>query len=221
MSLKQEIETWVEALKFYDNNEFDEALASFDKVSDTSKILFNMGVINATLGQHEQAVECYQRALKLDQYLAVAYFQQGVSNFLIGDFEEALANFNDTLLYLRGNSLIDYSQLGLLFKLYSCEVLFNRGLCYIYLEQMEAGMQDLEYAMKEKVVEDHNVIDDAIRAKAKVCVTQYAAALGSTTDIFLSRTTPSSQSPWASSTGQTRPRCVTCNRRTTSGRHGW
>jgi hypothetical protein len=167
MSLKQEIETWVEALKFYDNNEFDEALKSFDKVSDTSKILFNMGVINATLGQHEQAVECYQRALKLDQYLAVAYFQQGVSNFLIGDFEEALANFNDTLLYLRGNSLIDYSQLGLLFKLYSCEVLFNRGLCYIYLEQIETGMQDLEYAVREKVVEDHNVIDDAIKAQAK------------------------------------------------------
>ena len=53
---QQEIETWVEALKFYDNNEFDEALKSFDRVADTSKILFNMGVINATLGQHEQAV---------------------------------------------------------------------------------------------------------------------------------------------------------------------
>lgn len=52
----QEIETWVEALKFYDNNEFDEALKTFEKISDTSKILFNMGVINATLGQHEQAV---------------------------------------------------------------------------------------------------------------------------------------------------------------------
>jgi hypothetical protein len=52
----QEIETWVEALRFYDNNEFDEALGSFDRISDTSKILFNMGVINATLGQHEQAV---------------------------------------------------------------------------------------------------------------------------------------------------------------------
>lgn len=99
----------------------------------------------------------------------MAYFQQGVSNFLLGDFEEALANFNDTLLYLRGNTLIDYSQLGLLFKLYSCEVLFNRGLCYIYLEQMDAGMQDLQYAVKEKVVEDHNVIDDAIRDEAKVC----------------------------------------------------
>ncbi|KAL2160488.1 hypothetical protein VTH06DRAFT_1176 [Thermothelomyces fergusii] len=167
MSLKQEIETWVEALKYYDSNEFDEALKTFDRIADTSKILFNMGVINATLGRHEQAVECYQRAIKLDQYLAVAYFQQGVSNFLLGDFEEALANFNDTLLYLRGNTLIDYSQLGLLFKLYSCEVLFNRGLCYIYLEQMEAGMQDLQYAVKEKVVEDHNVIDDAIRDEAK------------------------------------------------------
>lgn len=113
-------------------------------------------------------VECYQRAIRLDQYLAVAYFQQGVSNFLLGDFEEALANFNDTLLYLRGNTMIDYAQLGLLFKLYSCEVLFNRGLCYIYLQQKDAGMQDLSYAVKEKVVEDHNVIDEAIREEAEV-----------------------------------------------------
>jgi tetratricopeptide (TPR) repeat protein len=113
-------------------------------------------------------VECYQRAIRLDQYLAVAYFQQGVSNFLLGDFEEALANFNDTLLWLRGNTMIDYAQLGLLFKLYSCEVLFNRGLCYIYLQRKEDGLQDLSYAVKEKVVEDHNVIDEAIREEAEV-----------------------------------------------------
>ncbi|XXH04898.1 copper chaperone [Hypoxylon texense] len=167
MSLKQEIESWVSALGRYDNNEFEEALKEFENISDTSKILFNMGVIHATLGEHEKAVECYQRAIRLDQYLAVAYFQQGVSNFLLGDFEEALANFNDTLLYLRGNTMIDYAQLGLLFKLYSCEVLFNRGLCYIYLQQKEAGLQDLNYAVKEKVVEDHNVIDEAIREEAE------------------------------------------------------
>ncbi|KAF5666407.1 oxidoreductase [Fusarium heterosporum] len=167
MSLKQEIETWVAALGRYDNNEFEDSLNEFGKIGDTSKILFNMGVIHATLGEHEKAVESYQRAIRLDQYLAVAYFQQGVSNFLLGDFEEALANFNDTLLYLRGNAMIDYAQLGLLFKLYSCEVLFNRGLCYIYLQQMDAGMQDLTYAVKEKVVEDHNVIDDAIREQAE------------------------------------------------------
>ena len=98
----------------------------------------------------------------------MAYFQQGVSNFLVGDFEEALANFNDTLLYLRGNTYIDYEQLGLKFRLYSCEVLFNRGLCYIYLQQMGPGMQDFQYAVKEKVTPDHDVIDEAIREQAAV-----------------------------------------------------
>jgi hypothetical protein len=52
----QEIETWVAALAHYDNNEFDEALKTFDTISDTSKILFNCGVIHATLGEHEKAV---------------------------------------------------------------------------------------------------------------------------------------------------------------------
>lgn len=118
-----------------------------------------------TLADGKQ-VECYQGAIRLDQYLAVAYFQQGVSNFLMGDFEEALANFNDTLLYLRGNTYIDYEQLGLKFKLYSCEVLFNRGLCYIYLQQEPPGMQDFGFAQKEKMTPDHDVIDDAIREKA-------------------------------------------------------
>ena len=169
MSLKQEIETWVAALAAYDSQEFDNALKCFETIADTSKILFNCGVIHATLGQHQEAIECYRRAVHLDQYLAIAYFQQGVSNFLMGDFEEALANFNDTLLYLRGNNNINYDQLGLKFKLYSCEVLFNRGLCYIYLQQKEAGLTDLGYAAKEKVVEDHNVIDEAIREEAEVC----------------------------------------------------
>lgn len=136
-------------------------------------------------------VEAYQRAIKLDQYLAVAYFQEGVSNFLLGDFEEALANFNDTLLYLRGNTMIDYAQLGLLFKLYSCEVLFNRGLCYIYLQQKDAGLQDLQYAVKEKVVEDHNVIDEAIREEAEVSITEsYAFTVTNT-----NRATPFSLFP--------------------------
>lgn len=166
MSLKQEIETWVSALAAYDNNEFSNALRCFELIADTSRICFNLGIIRATLGEHAEAVACYQKAIQLDQYLAIAYFQQGVSNFLLGDFEEALASFNDTLLYLRGNNNIDYAQLGLNFKLYSCEALFNRGLCYVYLQQKEAGMQDLMYAAKEKMVPDHDVIDEAIKEQA-------------------------------------------------------
>lgn len=94
---------------------------------------------------------------------------------MVGDFEEALANFNDALLYLRGNTYIDYEQLGLKFRLYSCEVLFNRGLCYIYLQQKDGGMQDFTYAVKEKVTPDHEVIDEAIREEGEVTLLSYIA----------------------------------------------
>ena len=126
-----------------------------------------MGLIHATLGEHELAVEQFIAATSLDQYLAVAwvvlqllvccytdrmrhgstslhifriwsyfiillvffcpvpspfhtsplrllansaqssvqnrYFQCGVSNFLLGRYELALKDFDEALLYLRGN----------------------------------------------------------------------------------------------------------------------
>lgn len=52
----QEIETWVTALDCYDHQEFEEAIRLFNEIADTSKILFNLGVIHATLGEHEKAV---------------------------------------------------------------------------------------------------------------------------------------------------------------------
>lgn len=52
----QEIETWVTALDCYDHQEFEEAIRLFSEIADTSKILFNLGVIHATLGEHEKAV---------------------------------------------------------------------------------------------------------------------------------------------------------------------
>ena len=81
-----------------------------------------------------------------------------------------MANFNDALRFLRGNRFINYEQLGLKFRLYSCEVLFNRGLCSIYIQQKEAGMQDLHVAAKEKEKADHDVIDEAISEEAEVIV---------------------------------------------------
>lgn len=56
MSGVQEIETWVVAVQQYDNQEFEQALRTFDDIADTAKILFNSGVIHATLGQHAKAV---------------------------------------------------------------------------------------------------------------------------------------------------------------------
>ena len=46
----------MKAVGQYDNHEFEESLKSFEEIADTAKILFNCGVINATLGQHQKAV---------------------------------------------------------------------------------------------------------------------------------------------------------------------
>jgi len=163
MSLKAELETWAAALKAYDNQEFEQALDLFSRIGDSSKILTNMGLIHATLGEHEQAVERFIEATNLDQYLAVAYFQCGVSNFLLARYELAYKDFEEALLYLRGNQAINYEQLGLKFRLFSAEVLFNKGLSQIYLGRVPDGLADMEEAKRDKATEEHNVIDDAIQ----------------------------------------------------------
>ncbi|KAG9096721.1 hypothetical protein FS749_007882 [Ceratobasidium sp. UAMH 11750] len=162
MSLKLELETWAAALKAYDEEDFDKSLETFGRIAESSKILTNIGLIYATLGEHEAAVQHFREAVSLDKYLAVAYFQCGVSNFLLGHYDEALGDFGEALLYLRGNQAINYEQLGLNFRLYSAEVLFNKGLCQIYLNRLDVGLQDIREAQKAKVTEEHNVIDDAI-----------------------------------------------------------
>ncbi|KAH8926063.1 P-loop containing nucleoside triphosphate hydrolase protein [Atractiella rhizophila] len=162
MSLKQELEIHVKALEAYDAQDFETALELFEQIADSSKILFNIALIHATLGNHEVAVENYNAANALDQYLAVSYFQCGVSNFLLGRYEEARRDFDDAYLYLRGNLTIDYEQLGLKFRLYSCEVLFNKGLSLIYMGNEASGMEDFQEARKEKQTPEHNVIDEAL-----------------------------------------------------------
>jgi hypothetical protein len=93
MSLKAELETWASALKAYDEEDLEKALDLFtvhsfplplslgtalttrwrsQTIADSSKILTNMGLIHATLGEHELAVEQFIAATSLDQYLAVA-----------------------------------------------------------------------------------------------------------------------------------------------------
>ncbi|KAJ7230861.1 hypothetical protein B0H12DRAFT_221770 [Mycena haematopus] len=162
MSLKAELETWTAALKAYDEEDFEKSLDLFSRIADSSKILTNMGLIYVTLGEHEAAVERFIEATGLDSYLAVAYFQCGVSNFLLARYEMAYKDFEKAFLYLRGNQAISYERLGLKFTLFSAEVLFNQGLSLIYMGRMEEGLTDMEEAKRVKITDEHNVIDDAI-----------------------------------------------------------
>ncbi|KAJ7871089.1 hypothetical protein B0H13DRAFT_2236420 [Mycena leptocephala] len=138
MSLKLELETWAAAVDAYDAKEFENALNLFSRIERSSKIATNMGLIYAALREHKAAVEQFTEATGFDTYLAVAYFQ-------CGDFERAM-------LALRGNPDINYEQVGLKFRLYSAEVLFNQGLSLIYMGRTREGL----------ATDDHNVIDKAI-----------------------------------------------------------
>lgn len=57
----------------------------------------------------------------------------------------------------------DYSQLGLSYRLELAEVLFNRGLCLVYLGGGEEGIQTMQEAVKYKATPEHDVIEEAIR----------------------------------------------------------
>lgn len=91
ISLKAELETWAAALEAYDEQDFEKALDLFSVsyrshthyahshtprlyqyIADSSKILTNMGLIYATIGEHETAIEHFIAAINLDSYLAIA-----------------------------------------------------------------------------------------------------------------------------------------------------
>lgn len=167
MSYKTELKDWATALESYDAKDYDKSIQLFQKMEPNSKILFNIGLIHAANGYHEEAVTNFNAATELDNYLAIAYFQCGVSNFLLGRYQFAYKDFDVAFKHLRENQWIDYEQLGLKFKLWSAEVLYNRGLCMIYMNQLDNGMRDLQAAKREKQVPDHDVIDDAIAAQGR------------------------------------------------------
>jgi len=167
MSLKAELEIWSSALEAYDAADYEKSLDLFNRIADSSKILTNMGLIYATIGEHELAVEQFIGATGLDSYLAVAYFQCGVSNFLLGRYDLSLKDFDETMLYLRGNNDINYEQLGLKFRLFAAEVLFNKGLSQIYLGDEQGGISIMEQARGSKATAEHDVIDDAIRDRGQ------------------------------------------------------
>ncbi|KAI6125538.1 hypothetical protein EV401DRAFT_1080486 [Pisolithus croceorrhizus] len=165
--LKTELKIWADALKAYDEQEFLKSIELFSRIADSGKILTNMGLIYATMGKHEVAIEQFNAATNLDKFLAIAHFQCGVSNFFLGRYGAAYANFQDTYSHLRGNQFINYEQLGLKFKLFSAEVLFNRGLSQLYLGYTRRAMNDLEQAGKEKSTTEHEIIDHAIRDRGE------------------------------------------------------
>jgi len=70
-----EIEIWVKALGCFDTQDYLQALTHFADIADSSRILFNVGLIHSTMGDHETAITYYRQAQALDPYFAISFFQ--------------------------------------------------------------------------------------------------------------------------------------------------
>ncbi|KAI5988061.1 hypothetical protein EDD15DRAFT_2371785 [Pisolithus albus] len=182
--LKAELKIWADALKAYDDQEPLKSIELFSQIAKSGKILTNMGLIYATMGNHEMAIEQFDAATNLDNFLAVAYIPVSYIHLFViltiisstGIFRYIFTSprkpIHASLLFCRYSaesyvlvafSSRNYEQLGLKFKLFSAEVLFNRGLSQLHLGYSRRGLNDLEQAGKEKVTTEHDVIDHAIR----------------------------------------------------------
>ena len=82
MSLKNELLIYQAALEAFDTSNVSLALTHFGKISETSKIQWNMGIILATMGRHNEAIARFGESIFMDQYLVVGWFQRGVSYFV-------------------------------------------------------------------------------------------------------------------------------------------
>ncbi|XP_075278792.1 neutrophil cytosol factor 2-like isoform X3 [Opisthocomus hoazin] len=172
MSLVETIRLWQEGVCAADGKEWGVALGAFTAVQNPpAKISFNIGCIHLVLGKLAEAEEAFTRSISCDKHLAVAYFQRGTVFYRRQNHEKAIKDFKEALAQLRGNQLIDYKILGLRYRLFACEILYNIALVYATMEDWKKAEEHLTLAMSMKSEPQHNKIDRAMEAilKQKLC----------------------------------------------------
>ncbi|XP_049663454.1 neutrophil cytosol factor 2 isoform X1 [Accipiter gentilis] len=172
MSLVETIRLWQEGVCAADGKEWRAALGAFMAVQNPpAKICFNIGCIHLVLGKLAEAEEAFTRSIGCDKHLAVAYFQRGTVFYRRQNHEDAIKDFKEALAQLRGNQLIDYKILGLRYRLFACEILYNIALVYATMEDWKKAEEYLTLAMSMKSEPQHNKIDRAMEAilKQKLC----------------------------------------------------
>ncbi|KAJ1513873.1 hypothetical protein HMI54_014435 [Coelomomyces lativittatus] len=167
MASVQNIEQWHSAVQLFEAGKLDESFEGFSKIADTARIIFNIGVIYQLLERHAEAVKEFNKAVKRDPYFSAAFFLRGISFHILRQYNDSINSFCDALDFMRGNEVIDYSQLGLDYQLYSCEIFYNCALSYYQLGDQQLAIEMMQNARDCKQLPDHDIIDKALRAKCR------------------------------------------------------
>ncbi|XP_012929293.1 NADPH oxidase activator 1 isoform X2 [Heterocephalus glaber] len=125
-SLGEQVRDWHRGAEAVARGNWGGALRLFSGVTKMpSRMSFNVGCVHLLAGDPEAALRAFDQAVTKDTCMAVGFLQRGVAHFQLERFQEALSDFQLALAQLRGNSVIDYTQLGLRFRLQAWEVLYN------------------------------------------------------------------------------------------------
>ncbi|XP_012884855.1 PREDICTED: NADPH oxidase activator 1 isoform X4 [Dipodomys ordii] len=121
-SLADQVRDWHRGVQAVARGDWDCALRLFSSVREPSaRMCFNMGCVHLLAGDPQAALQAFDQAVTKDTCMAVGFLQRGVVNFQLERFQEALLDFQLALAQLRGNTTIDYTQLGLHFRLQAWE----------------------------------------------------------------------------------------------------
>ncbi|XP_007111966.2 neutrophil cytosol factor 2 isoform X1 [Physeter macrocephalus] len=165
MSLAESISLWNEGVLAADKKDWKGALDAFTAVQDPhSRICFNIGCLHTILGSLPEAEKAFTKSINRDKHLAVAYFQRGMLYYQMEKYDSALKDLKEALTQLRGNQLIDYKILGLPFKLFACEVLYNIAFMYAKKEEWKKAEEHLALALRMKSEPRHSKINKAMES---------------------------------------------------------
>ncbi|KAJ7216319.1 hypothetical protein GGX14DRAFT_441140, partial [Mycena pura] len=142
--LRAELQAWQNALSAHDAGDFRGSLRLFESIANTSKIIVNVALIHDRLGERMEAIQNLTKAIEMDKYLAIGYFQRGVAYYHAGQYEEAVKDFLDAQLMMRTNVEINYDILGLNYHLKLSDILFNKWLSLSRMGNTQESHRALE-----------------------------------------------------------------------------
>uniref|UniRef100_A0A8D0PV26 PB1 domain-containing protein n=1 Tax=Sus scrofa TaxID=9823 RepID=A0A8D0PV26_PIG len=150
LSLGDLVRDWHRGAQAVARGDWGCALRLFSGIPEPpARMSFNVGCVHLLAGDPEAALQAFDQAVTRDACLAVGFFQRGVANFQLERFQEALSDFQLALAQLKDNATIDYTQLGLRFKLQAWEVLFNVAAVQCQLGLWAEATRSLEEAISK------------------------------------------------------------------------
>ncbi|KAL7272514.1 hypothetical protein RUND412_004669 [Rhizina undulata] len=126
---------------------YKEFLQNLPYYYSRAQVFFNLGQCYILLSSFLDARRCFSRALEHDAFCVASHVQLGVVEHGLKRYQAALQAFDGAVKAMRGQSFVDYEQLGLKYKTRLQDVLRSRDVCRMACEAVERGEVNVQAGM--------------------------------------------------------------------------